>query len=52
MPKLLASVALALGVGAASTAIAAERTVTLAVKNMDCVECPLIVRKAWNWCRA
>jgi hypothetical protein len=33
MNKLLAGIALTLGVAAASTALAAERTVTLAVSN-------------------
>ena len=32
--------------GASSAAIAAERTVTLAVENMSCVTCPYIVRES------
>src|SRR5262249_3023350 len=46
MTKLLASVALVLGVVASSTASAAEKTLTLAVQNMFCDACPLIVRKS------
>jgi mercuric ion binding protein len=33
-----------LGLSVASHAFAAERTVTLAVENMDCAACPHIVR--------
>ena len=46
MTKLLFSAATALSVLASSTAFAAERTITLAVKNMYCADCPLIVRKS------
>jgi mercuric ion binding protein len=46
MTKLLVSAAVALSVLAASTAFAAEKTITLAVKNMYCDACPLIVRKS------
>jgi mercuric ion binding protein len=46
MTKLLVSVAAALGVLGAPTAFAAEKTITLAVKNMYCADCPLIVRKS------
>jgi mercuric ion binding protein len=46
MAKLFASVALAAAVLASSTALAAERTLTLAVQNMYCDACPLIVRKS------
>ncbi len=46
MSNLLVSVALAAGVLASSTAIAAERTITLAVKNMYCADCPFIVKKS------
>jgi mercuric ion binding protein len=52
MTKLLVSAAVALSVLGASTAFAAEKTITLAVKNMYCDACPLIVRKAWNRYRA
>ena len=46
MSKLGASVALAVSVLASSTALAAEKTITLAVKNMYCADCPIIVRKS------
>ncbi len=46
MTRLLVSAAIAIGVLASSTAIAAEKTITLAVKNMDCADCPFIVRKS------
>ena len=46
MTKLLATVAFALGVFASSGTFAAERTLTLAVQNMYCDACPLIVRKS------
>jgi len=46
MSKLLTSVAIALGVLAASSAFATEQTVTLAVKNMYCASCPFIVQKS------
>lgn len=46
MAKLIASVALGLGLVASSIALAGERTVTLAVKNMYCADCPFIVKKS------
>jgi periplasmic mercuric ion binding protein len=46
MSKLLTSAAFAIGVLASSTAFAAEKTITLSVKNMDCADCPFIVRKS------
>src|SRR5262249_9536163 len=46
MSKLLASAAIAVSVLASSTALAAEKTITLAVKNMYCADCPFIVRKS------
>jgi periplasmic mercuric ion binding protein len=46
MTKLLISTVIALSVLAASTAFAAEKTITLAVKNMYCADCPFIVRKS------
>ena len=46
MTKLLATVTLVLGVVASSATFAAERTLTLAVQNMYCDACPLIVRKS------
>ena len=45
MRKLVASVGFVLGLLASSTSFAAERTLTLAVQNMYCDACPLIVRK-------
>ena len=44
MQKLLGSIALALGVLATSTAFAAEKTVTLVVRNMYCAACPHTVK--------
>jgi mercuric ion binding protein len=46
MTKLLISTAVALCVVGPSTTFAAEKTITLAVKNMYCADCPLIVRKS------
>jgi periplasmic mercuric ion binding protein len=46
MRKLLTVTVMAVGVAASSTAFAAEQTVTLAVKNMFCASCPLIVKKS------
>ncbi len=46
MTKLLVSAAIAISVLASSTALAAEKTITLAVKNMYCADCPFIVRKS------
>jgi periplasmic mercuric ion binding protein len=46
MTKLLASAVLVLGVLASSNTFGAERTLTLAVQNMFCDACPLIVRKS------
>ena len=44
MNKLLTSAAFALCVFASSTAFAAEKTVTLTVKNMYCAACPHTVK--------
>jgi len=44
MNKLVISIALTLGLFASSAALAAERTVTLAVKNMYCAACPHTVK--------
>lgn len=44
MNKLLAHVAFAAGIVVSSTAMAADKTVTLAVNNMDCAACPSIVK--------
>ena len=46
MSKLLASAATATIILASSTAFAAERTITLAVNNMYCADCPFIVKKS------
>ena len=46
MRKLLASVALLVTVLASSATFAAEKTITLVVKNMYCADCPFIVRKS------
>lgn len=46
MVKLLAPLAFGIGLLASSTAIAAERTVTLVVRNMYCAACPSTVRKS------
>lgn len=46
MRKLLAGVAFAIWVIASPAACAAEKTVTLAVSNMYCGECPFIVKKS------
>ena len=46
MVKLMAYVSLGLGLVASSVAFAGERTVTLAVKNMYCADCPFIVKKS------
>lgn len=44
MNKFLAYAAFAATIVAAPTAMAAERTITLAVQNMDCAACPSIVK--------
>ncbi len=44
MNKLIASSAIVLSVLASSAAFAAEKTVTLAVRNMDCAACPHTVK--------
>jgi periplasmic mercuric ion binding protein len=44
MNKFLARAAFAVGIAASSAAFAADKTVTLAVKNMDCAACPSIVK--------
>lgn len=42
--QLLAVAALAVCILAPSSVMAAEKTITLAVKNMDCAACPSIVK--------
>ena len=44
MNKLLARAAFAAAMVASSAAFAADKTITLAVKNMDCAACPSIVK--------
>lgn len=44
MTRLVTFAALALGLAASPAAFAAERTVTLAVKNMYCAACPHTVK--------
>jgi mercuric ion binding protein len=43
--NLLARFAIVFSILASSAAFAAEKTITLAVKNMYCADCPFIVRK-------
>jgi periplasmic mercuric ion binding protein len=42
----LALIIVAPGMLASSSAVAAERTITLAVQNMFCADCPFIVKKS------
>jgi mercuric ion binding protein len=44
MNKLLALAAFAIGILASPAVMAADKTITLAVKNMDCAACPSIVK--------
>ena len=46
MKKRLTASVMAVALLGASAALAAERTVTLAVKNMYCADCPFIVKKS------
>jgi periplasmic mercuric ion binding protein len=46
MSRLLTAATVALSVFGASAALAAEKTITLAVKNMYCADCPFIVKKS------
>lgn len=46
MMKHLLAATLALGVIGSTAALAAERTVTLAVQNMYCASCPYTVRSS------
>lgn len=46
MTRLLATAVLAGALSLSAAAVAAERTVTLAVENMTCASCPYIVREA------
>jgi periplasmic mercuric ion binding protein len=42
----LTVIAFGLGMLASSSALAAERTITLTVQNMFCADCPFIVKKS------
>ena len=44
MNKLVAHAVFAVGIIASPGAMAADRTITLAVSNMDCAACPSIVK--------
>jgi mercuric ion binding protein len=44
MNKLFVLTLISFGLSASSGALAAERTVTLSVKNMDCAACPHTVK--------
>jgi periplasmic mercuric ion binding protein len=44
MNKLFVLTLISFGLSASSSALAAERTVTLLVKNMDCAACPHTVK--------
>jgi periplasmic mercuric ion binding protein len=46
MAKFLASVVAGLGLLASAPVFAGEQTITLVVKNMNCAECPFVVRKS------
>jgi mercuric ion binding protein len=46
MNKLLAAVALMIGVATSSTVLAGERTVILTVSNMYCAACPHTVKSS------
>lgn len=46
MTKLPSAAIVGLGLLASSSAFAGEKTVTLAVQNMYCTACPLIVRSS------
>jgi len=46
MSRMLACVAFGLAILVAPAAFAGERTITLAVQNMYCGNCPFVVRKS------
>ena len=46
MTKAIAFAVFAVSVVTSATMFAAEKTVTLAVKNMYCADCPFIVKKS------
>ncbi len=46
MSRLVKSMVIGLGILASSSALAGEKTVTLAVKNMYCAACPYTVKSS------
>lgn len=46
MRKMLTGTAFGFTLLAASAALASERTITLAVQNMYCADCPFVVKKS------
>jgi periplasmic mercuric ion binding protein len=46
MSRSVAALVLGIGLAASSSAFAGEKTVTLAVKNMDCAACPYTVKSS------
>ena len=46
MHKVFARTAFAIGIIASPAALAEDRTITLAVSNMDCAACPSIVKSS------
>jgi len=46
MHKVIAPTAFAIGIIALPAALAEDRTITLAVSNMDCAACPSIVKSS------
>ncbi len=46
MKKFLAHATFAMSIVASSAAFAADKTITLAVNNMDCAACPSIVKSS------
>jgi mercuric ion binding protein len=46
MRKMLRCIAFGLTLLTASAALAGERTITLAVQNMYCADCPFVVKKS------
>ena len=46
MTRLHTLLLFGLGLFSSFPAFAAERTITLAVRNMDCAECPFVVKKS------
>jgi periplasmic mercuric ion binding protein len=46
MARLFAPLLVGFGLLAANPVFAGEQTITLSVRNMDCAECPFVVRKS------